>query len=210
MKRIALLTPIVWILAAMLLVPAASWANDKMDPKDHVGYFDFGDIDRYSNGEESIEVHLDQPLLSLVEAFMRREDPELAGLITELLLVKVDVFSYDEDVLGDLEKDSNDIVKKLTSDGWQRLVKVKQEDERVLLYIKPSKRGEGDEERDIISGLVVMVLEAGGYDDNEAVFVNIVGDFDIEAIAGLVERFDVPVDSEELEDMGITIRRKRR
>lgn len=181
------------------------------------GYVDFGDLKQYANGEESIEVFLAPPLLGLIEAIIDREEPELAGMIQELLLVKVDVFSFDRGDVETLKSVADRVASDLGGKGWQRLVKVQQRDERVLLYVLPTTEEREGRTHQLISGVVVVVL--GGedlnldinlgddddsdadrtsrrrrdhYDDNEAVFVNIVGSFDIEAIGELMQRFDVP------------------
>jgi hypothetical protein len=199
-------------LGALVAAPLVASAEDA-DYEKSPGYIDFGDLKQYSNGEESIEVFLAPPLLGLIEAIIAREEPELAAMIEELLLVKVDVFSFDPDDTGQLESVADRVASDLGGKGWQRLVKVQQRDERVLLYVLPTTEKDGDRTRQLISGVVVVVLggedlnididlddddatirrrRGGRSDENEAVFVNIVGKFDLDAIAELIERFDVP------------------
>jgi hypothetical protein len=197
-------------LGCLATSPLAAMADDG-EYKKSAGYIDFGDLKQYSDGDESIEVFLAPPLLGLIEAIIAREEPELAAMIEELLLVKVDVFSFDAGDTQKLESLADRVAGDLGGRGWQRLVKVQQRDERVLLYVLPTTRDEGERQRQLISGVVVVVLggdelnlEIGNRDDdvserqrrddeaNEAVFVNIVGTFDLDAIAELIERFDVP------------------
>jgi len=74
-----------------------------------------------------------------------------------------------------------DVDKKLMKDGWDRIVKTRSKEEVVSVFILTS----GEEK---IDGLVVTTVEKG----REAVFVNIVGDIDLETIGELSDKFDIP------------------
>jgi hypothetical protein len=193
MKRI-----FIGLLALTMAVPAFAGRRD-VEVTTEPGYFDFGDLVRFSNGEESVEVNLEQPLLSLVESIMKREEPELANLIESLYSVRVNMFSFDGDKRGALERGADSISGDLKNGGWDPLVKVKSNEERVYVYLKPTTRTDDEGEHDVISGLVVAIIEGEGYagDDDEyaepgeAVFVNIVGNFDIDAIAYMMQHFEV-------------------
>jgi hypothetical protein len=178
------------LLSLAVAVPAMAGSGDR-DVTKLPGYFDFGDVSRYGDGERNVEVFLEQPLLSLAVAILKREEPEMADLIVDLALVKVNVFSFDGDDHDEMLTSIDDLTGALDGDGWQRLVKMKDREERVSFYVKSSGDGE------VIHGVAVLAIDGEQRArDNEAVFVNIVGEFDLEAIVHLIEHFDVPHMSE--------------
>jgi hypothetical protein len=181
--------------AGLCLLASAAFAGKKEKEVDVTrlpGYFDFGNLEEFANGEESVEINLTQPLLGLAEAVIVKENPEMADLVADLHLVKVNAFGVSDDKRGALEGNVDRLSKSLVSDGWQQLVKVRDSEERVFLYVKPDTEEQGDEEHDLVVGVAVLVLDEKHEDDHEAVFVNIVGRFDINAIVSLVQHFEVP------------------
>ena len=60
------------------------------------------------------------------------------------------------------------------------MVRARERDEQVHVYIKSTK--------DKINGRVIMAVEYG----DEVAFVNIVGEFDLNSIARLGDKFDIP------------------
>ena len=62
----------------------------------------------------------------------------------------------------------------------EKIVRVKERDGLVNIYLKFDKK-------DRIAGLVVMAVE----DDDEAVFINIVGELDWKQISKLGKKFDI-------------------
>lgn len=172
---------------SLAMAGAALAGQGDRDPTELPGYFDFGEVAQFGNGERNIEVFLEQPLLSLAVAILKREEPEVADMITDLALVKVNVFSFDGGEHEEMIERIDGLTGSLDGQGWQRLVKMKDRDERVSFYVKSSDDG------GVIHGVAVLVVEGDERDyDNEAVFVNIVGEFELDAIVHLIEHFDVP------------------
>ncbi len=69
----------------------------------------------------------------------------------------------------------------LKSSGWEPIVQVNEDDEQVLVYMKMIGGN--------MEGMTVMVV-----DDEEAVFVNVIGQLNPTELARVMERFDVNVD----------------
>jgi hypothetical protein len=109
-----------------------------------------------------------------------REDPALSDLLSKLLLVRVNTFSLDHAIGEDLKQKILKIESELNKKKWEKVVRVKERDELANVYLKM--------QNDEIVGLVVMAIEQG----QEAVFVNIVGEIDMDAIGRLGRKFDVP------------------
>lgn len=164
-------------------------AQEALSPEElraQPGYVEFGDVWRWSDGDEEVEIELTQPLLGVVGAFVSDEDPELANLIMDLHLVRVNSFSFrrdsDEDVRGLIDE----LTGKLTGDEWENIIKVRERGERVNVFV----RMDGDQkttEGTFLSGLTVLVYERG-----QATFVNVVGRFRLEDIAKVGRHFDIP------------------
>jgi Domain of unknown function (DUF4252) len=150
------------------------------------GFVDFGDVWKFSDGDEEVEVELSQPLLGVVAPFLRGEDPELADLILDLHLVKVNAFSFDSDDEKSVVTMMRDSADELRDDGWDNVVKVRGEDENVNVFVRIE--GDGSDDDTFLSGLAVLYVG----DDNEAAFVNVVGHFRMQDIARLSEQYNLP------------------
>ncbi len=141
----------------------------------HPGYVDFDMLKIFSEDEAKVEINLKQPMLKLVSEFTKKEDPELFSMLEKLFLVRVYVFDADEAMAKKFNTESSKTIKMLDNEGWERVVRVREDDEHVYVYLKPSS------DFDLIRGIVVIAVE----ENHEAVFVNIVGDIDPEQIGRL-------------------------
>ena len=170
------------------VIPAAA-QDEALTPeqlREEPGYVEFGDVWKFSDGDEEIEIDLTQPLLGVVGAFVSDEDPELADLIMDLHLVRVNSFSFrkaqDEDVRGLIDGKA----EELRSGGWENIIKVRERGERVNVFVKMDGDGR-TRSGTFLSGLTVLVYERG-----QATFVNVVGRFRLEDIARVGRHFDIP------------------
>lgn len=145
------------------------------------GYAEFGDLTGFDSGDRVVEVIIDQKYLRMVSKFTGDEEPELSNLIGGLKLIKVNTYGVTEDNEQGLKSKMEKISKNLESSNWDMLVKVRDTNEFVNVFIN-SPDGE------VINGLVVLAIDSSG----EAVFVNIVGTIDLEQIGKLTKRFDIP------------------
>ncbi len=174
------LTKVLLILVFAVFVAGAVYADDDEKIKKHPGYIDFESIEIPTDAEETVEVYVKGPLLKLVASATRNEDPALSEMLSDLLLVRVNTFSIDPGMLKTLRPKMDNIEKNLQKQKWEKIVKVKKQDEHVNIYLK-------FDNSDKIVGLVVMAVEA----DDEAVFVNIVGTIDWNNIAKLGKKFNI-------------------
>ncbi len=184
-----------WIaaLSALLLlpslVPAPAQAQKKLSPDELrklPGYVDFGDIWEYSDGEEEVEIDLTQPLLGVVGSFVRSEDPDLADLILDLHLVRVNQFSFEEKDRDRVRKLVDNTARKLRSQSWDNIVKVREGGERVNVFVQFDGE-QTDAEDTYLTGLTILVLE-----EDAAAFINVVGRFRLQDIARVGAQFDIP------------------
>lgn len=172
MKKIKIILLIV-ILPLVLL-------NAQDDIKKLPGYIDFGSFDGLYDPEQCTEVNIETPLLNLAAKLSKKSDPELYNLLINLKLVKVFSFQVPESKESGVEQKMNKITSKLTSEKWERIVRVKDKGEEVNVYLKNVN--------DIIAGVTVLTMDK----DGEASFVNVVGNIDLEAISKLSEKFNIP------------------
>ena len=154
-------------------------AQENKDVKEAPGYIDFENLDLFKGIEKKVEVSIKGPLLKFVSKASATEDPELSKLLENLKLIKVDVFPIDKTITSEVESIINRVSKELESKNWERMVRVKDKEDRVEIY----NQFIGEQ----LSGLVVMAVS-----DNEAVFVNIIGNIDPEQLGKLGDKFGIP------------------
>ncbi|MCI0452976.1 MAG: DUF4252 domain-containing protein [Candidatus Latescibacteria bacterium] len=145
------------------------------------GYVDFAPLARISE-EAKVEVNLKGPMLGLVSKFVGHDDPELRDILANLKLVRVRVYDLTPEIEKEFLSAGTETTTRLDKSGWERIVRVREDNERVDIYFKPSKNAEW------IDGVLIIAL------DNEAAFINIVGTIRPEDVGRISEHFDVGVD----------------
>lgn len=144
------------------------------------GYVDFSQLRAMANVEPIVEISLKAPLLNMVTNLVRSENAEAAEFISKLFRVTVNVFESDAIDVAAMADSMNLISQDLDNKGWDRVVRVRDEEEHVDIYFQFSN------DADRIQGIAIMVAEPG-----DTVLVNIVGDISVDDISALGERFDI-------------------
>ena len=176
MKR-SIATKILTGLFCTLLALPAMAQEDEL--KDLPGYVDFGNLSA-TYGDPKITINLGGTMLGFVGMMSSAESPETSELISKLKGIRVQIYSIDEDVSA-AKNQFGKTKSSLKSSGWEPIVQINEDDEQVLVYMKM--------ENDNMEGMTVMVV-----DDQEAVFVNIIGQLNPAELGKVMESFDVDVD----------------
>ncbi len=167
---------IIGIFCTLLSLPAIAQEDEL---KDLPGYVDFGDLSSLY-GEPKIIINLGGTMLNFVRMMSSAESPETADLISKLKGIRVMIYETDENT--DAAKSQFAEVKStLKSSGWEPIVQVNDDDEQVMIYMK--MKGENME------GITVMVV-----DEDEAVFINVIGQLNPAELGKVMKALDVDVD----------------
>lgn len=174
------------VLAAVLLSAAGSPAradekNKEAELRAMPGYVDFSMLDGIGQ-EAKVEVNLRDPMLGLVSKFVGADDPDMKSLLASLKLVRVRVYNITPETAGKLMDVGSKTAARLDKLGWERVVRVRDDNDHVDVYFKPSRKAEW------IDGVLVISL---GDDDNEAAFVNIVGTIRPEDVSRISDELDI-------------------
>lgn len=176
MKRLLMNKFITGLFCALLALPAMAQEDEL---KDLAGYVDFGDLS-ITYGEPKITINLGGTMLNFVGMMSSSESPETSEMISKLKGIRVQIYTLDENT--DAARDQFGKTKSsLKSSGWEPIVQVNEDDEQVLVYMKMI---EGQME-----GMTVMVV-----DEEEAVFVNVIGQLNPAELGKVMDSFDVDVD----------------
>ena len=160
-------------LISMLALPAMA-QEDAL--KDFPGYVDFGELNSMF-GEPSVQIAVGGALLGFISALSAHEDAEVAELFKRLHGVRVRVFenpSITEAAVDHVKT----ISSKLAQQGWESVVTVNSDDEQVRIFMKFDGVN--------VEGITVMALE-----EDEAVFVNVIGDLRPDELGKVMENFDI-------------------
>lgn len=160
-------------LTAMLALPAVA-QEDAL--KSFPGYVDFGELNNIF-GEPAVQISIGESLLGLVGSLSASEDPDAAELFKRLNGVRVSVFETESMAAGAVDTIKN-ISTKLSDQGWESVVTVNSADEQVRIFMKIND--------EVVDGITVMAVE-----ENEAVFVNIIGDINPEELSKVMNNFDI-------------------
>jgi hypothetical protein len=170
------------LFAVFIFAASVSLAQNDGDYTKNPGYFNFGNLSRFIQGENVTEVNIDSHLLSLMNGSTDNNKDDFSQLVHGLKLIKVYSFDVKLDEQKELLSKMNEMDESLVSKNWNRIVKVKEPDEYTFIYIKPAANNKE------ISGLVVATLEKNG----KATFVNIVGNINMNDIGKLSRKFNFP------------------
>lgn len=165
------------VLSVVLITPVMAADNSVQD---HPGYVDFSTLTSQASAEPSVEISLRAPILAMMTNLIRNEDEMAADFVSKLLRVSVNVFESDAVDVSEIAESMSDIAEDLDAQGWERVVRVRENGEHVDIYMRLSDDGE------LIHGITIMVAEPG-----DTVLVNIVGDISGNDITALGRRFDI-------------------
>jgi hypothetical protein len=160
------------------MIPIAMAADNSV--ADHPDYVDFSVLTSIANIEPNVEVSLKAPLLNMVTNLIRSEDEEAANFISKLLQITVNVFESNAIDVNEIAGSMNVIADDLDQQGWERVVRIREDPEHVDIYFRLS------DDADVIYGIAIMVAEPG-----DTVLVNIVGDISTDDISALGQRFNI-------------------
>lgn len=156
--------------------------------QNHPGFVDFSVLTAIANTEPTVEISLKAPLLNMITNLIRNEDEEAAKFISKLVRVTVNVFKSSTVDVDEVANSMATIANDLDEQGWERVVRVREDEDHVDIYFRLS------DDAEIIHGIAIMVAEPG-----ETVLVNIVGDISTDDISALGRRFNL----DELVDLEI-------
>ncbi len=167
---------VIGFFCTLLALPAIAQEDEL---KDLPGYVNFGDLSA-TYGEPKITINLGGTMLNFVGMMSKSESPETSEMISKLKGIRVQIYSLDENIEA-AQSQFRQVKGDLKSSGWEPIVQVNEDDEQVLVYMK----AEGGN----MEGMTVMVV-----DNEEAVFVNIIGQLNPEELGRVMDSFDVDVD----------------
>ena len=172
-------------LVAMLALPVMAQEDGL---KDFPGYVDFGERNTIC-GEPTVQIAVGESLLGLVASLSASEDPEAAELFKRLNGVRVNVFETQQMAIGAVDY-VREVSSQLSNLGWESVVTVNSADEQVRIFMKI--------DQDKVQGITVMAVE-----ENEAVFVNVIGSLNADELGKVMDNFNIDLtdkDEHEAED----------
>ncbi len=167
-----------------LLLAWPAWAQDEA-MKDLPGFVDFGQLSEIF-GEPSVEIAVGQSLLGMVSAFSASDDPETAALFKRLKGVRINVFETKGLAPGALDYVKS-VSSRLGAENWESVVKVNSADEQVRIFMKING--------DAVEGITVMAIE-----EDEAVFINVIGSLKPAELQKVMDNFDVHIKDDKADD----------
>jgi len=176
MKLQMLKTVLIGVVCALVSMPALG-QEDELKKLD--GYIDFGDLSA-SYGEPSIQINIGGTLLQWVGMMAENSDPEATKIMSGLKGVRVLGYPIDNDPEVAREK-FTEVKSTLKSKGWEPVVQVLEHDEQVLIYMKLNDS--------VMEGMTVMTV-----DNEEVMFINIIGQIDPKQVGKVMDSFDIDID----------------
>ncbi|KPJ59908.1 MAG: hypothetical protein AMJ46_09040 [Latescibacteria bacterium DG_63] len=166
------------VVMLVFLIWSAAQAEE-VDVKTLPGYVNLDDIKIPSDAENITEISLGPGLLKMAQKSAENGDEDLTETLSNLQCIQVKVFDIDDEDTEEIRQIMRKIGTRLEGEGWESLIRVKSEEEFVILSVK---QNEGR-----VQGLLIMVVES----DGEAVFANIVGDFELEQLGTVGDLMDL-------------------
>ena len=163
-------------LLASMPLSATEQPGPAVEPRP--GYVDFAEL-AADYGEPRVMIDLGSSLLTLVSA-MQRDDPAAQEALRSLDSVRVQVFDTGGLATPAAER-MQAIEERLAAQQWQPVVRVREPGKRVDIHVMQA--GER------IQGITVMAL-----DEEEIVFINILGDIDPAQLHDVVASIEVGPD----------------
>ena len=159
----------------MMVLLAMSAMAEEDELKTLPGYVKFESLDEVY-GEPKVRVNVGGFLLSLMSK-AAKNDPEAAAVLEGLEGVRINVYSTEGAVAPAIYELQN-VKNLLFSQKWEPSVQVNEDGENAQVFIKADREG--------VQGVTVMAV-----DEEDAVFVHILGFLDPKHLGTIMDQFDV-------------------
>jgi hypothetical protein len=168
--------PTVFMIVLFCLA-AAGWAQK---PESQPGYVPLEELGLFPRDKLQVEINIGAPILRMIAAGARKDDPGFSAVMAGLKSIQVQVFPVKGVDTGAVKSRIDRAVHWLEGHGWQSTVRVRDQGQETYIYLKQT----GDR----IEGLTLLSLDP----KDEAVVINIVGRIDPAQIGELGRSLDVP------------------
>jgi hypothetical protein len=172
-----------WLVVSLLVALCAPLAAAPQQPLESVpGYIPIDTLGLFAHQQVSVEVNLSGPLLELVAAATRSDDPDFSRIMAGLRAIQVRVITLNKAPANSASARAQlaEAGHWLEQHGWIAIVRVNKggEDDSIYTLLHDKE----------IMGLAVLHFEI----DKEAALVNIVGHLDPTDIGRLGKKLDLP------------------
>ncbi len=171
MRKLTLLT--------ILLVSLAA-AGRAQTLEREPGYVPIQELGLFPQDKLEVEIDIEGPLLRMIAAAAKGDDPGFASVMAGLKAIQVQVFPMKGVEAGAVKTRIDRAVHWLEGRGWKSMVRVRDQGQETYIYLKQT----GDR----IEGLTLLSLDP----KDEAVVINIVGRIDPAQIGQLAQKLNVP------------------
>jgi len=161
---------------ALFLAASALLAQAPASP----GFVPLAELNLFPQDRLSTEVNLTGPVLRIVAASVKGEDPALSATIGALRSINVQVFPLAGVDAGSIKAKIGRAVHWLEDRGWTSSLRVREQGEETYIYLK--------EQDGQIVGLTVLTFQPG----EEAAVINIAGRIDPAQLGRLGQNLDLP------------------
>lgn len=144
------------------------------------GFVPLAELNLFPQDQVSTEINLDGPVLRLVAASMKSEDPAFSALVGGLHSIHVQVSPLAGVDAGAIKARIGRATRWLEDRGWTANLRVKEKGQETYIYLK--------EQAGNIVGLTVLTFQSG----DEAAVINISGRIDPAQIGRLGQGIHVP------------------
>ena len=169
--------PLVFAAVLLLLTAAAGQAQKLADPP---GYVSIESLGLFPSDDLEVEINIDGPLLNMVAAATRKDDPGFSSVMAGLKSIQVQVYPLKGVDPAGIKTKIGRSVHLLEEKGWKSTVRVKDKGDETYIYLKQSGGR--------IDGLTLLSMSPG----DEAVVINIVGRIDPAQLGQLGQSLHVP------------------
>ncbi|HEY2293753.1 MAG TPA: DUF4252 domain-containing protein [Thermoanaerobaculia bacterium] len=149
-------------------------------PESQPGYVPIEELGLFPRDKLEVEINLDGPVLHMVSAMTRKDDPGFSAVMDGLKSIQVQVFPVKGTDTAALKTRIDRAVHWLEGHGWKSTVRVREQGQETYIYLKQT----GDQ----IEGLTLLSLDP----KDEAVVINIVGRIDPAELGRLGQSLHVP------------------
>lgn len=159
-------------------------------PEDSPGYVDFSRQPLFDEDDLEIRVSVKGPMIHLVAEASREKDPNLAEMLGELEAVEVHVYRLAEDERDAVRREISRQAGELEAGGWAEAITIHLRRARGHVFLR------------LVGAEPVGVAALYVGEENEAVFVNIVGRIDPAQIGRLASQFNLDLLSQAVSQSG--------